>query len=300
MKKFGKKLVLSGLALAATAATLSTSTYAWYVNNPSSNVTGATAATSSAGSDGSILVSKTGAEKTFYKNIVFDAQSSALTPVTSADGKTFNTQEGTSAAASAYVTYTFYVMADAAGTFTLSCAASNETPTFRSQTAVANTAQNNGLPTEVSNGEAFTKNAADAMYMSITVTPYKVTEVEGVATETEDTVNATTKVVALNNGGFTWSADTNAPTGGFATGGDAHKYYAQYLSTTAPTENTALTTAIGTNKIGTDGLEFNVGSVKSKVDIIFWLEGGDVDCFNSCAGQNFTFDFTLDYEKATA
>lgn len=286
MKKFGKKLVLSGLALAATAATLSTSTYAWYVNNPSSNVTGATAATSSAGSDGSILVSNTGEATEFFKNISLTPAASTykLEPITTTDGKAFKTQGGDDAAATQFIKYTFYVKADAAGTFKLVCAASNETATFLSQTAMDNTGDTGaetGLPTNVDAGQAFTKNAADAMYMSITITP--------------DGGSASTTIVPLTDGGFTWATDSNKPTGDFAAGGNAHDYYAQILSTTAPTEN-ELTTAT----IGDSGTSFNVGTAKSKVEIVFWLEGGDIDCFNSCAGQNFTFDFTLKYTKSNA
>ena len=58
MKKFGRKLVLSGLALAATAATLSTSTYAWYVSNTSADVDGGTAATMAGTSSGNLLVAQ--------------------------------------------------------------------------------------------------------------------------------------------------------------------------------------------------------------------------------------------------
>lgn len=56
MKKFGRKLVLSGLALAATAATLSTSTYAWYVTNTTADVDGGTAATAGTSVGGNLLV----------------------------------------------------------------------------------------------------------------------------------------------------------------------------------------------------------------------------------------------------
>ena len=102
------KLALLGASTAALAATLTTSTYAWYVSNKQADVKGGTGTTGAAGSDGSVLVSWTGADGEWFKEINFaddaDAIKRELSPIHfDSDGFYGINANGTKASA-AYVT----------------------------------------------------------------------------------------------------------------------------------------------------------------------------------------------------
>jgi len=308
------KIALMGGSITALAATLTTSTYAWYVSNKTATVGTATGATAAGTADGSILLSWDGNDDTYYKSLewtdtnapgtaiqtagVFtvqlnpvlyvpatstfkDRESYKLTEDTALDGsKTYYTQaagvftavttpnvanigtyyEQTSAGAATtagYVQFSMYIKADATTNVTI-------TPTMANTTDAGDV---NGLKQiayvdtgSVTAGQSFIVNSFNAMYYSLNV---------------DDAATATAVV----------AAPASTAIAGAVTPGDAHTYYEEV---TGEVLTAASKAAVTTQALTT----LSVGTTAKKLTWTIWLAGNDADCYNSCAGQSFSFALT--------
>lgn len=196
------------------------------------------------------------------------------------------------------LSFKFWLKSSAAGTAAITVKADNTTTTAVPQTALTGT----GLPSSVNQGDQFTVDAMHALRMEITQTNY----LNGVAGTTTSNVYQVDELAKGKDGASKYStaASTAATRQSgaitFATGGDANAYYFAILDEipygtgasgastdsktgTAPEEAVALTLEANNDTL----LEFNV-----------WLEGSDADCFDSCRGQSFTFDFDFAFTAA--
>jgi len=265
------KLALSGAAVAALAATFSTSTYAWYVSNKQASMTNGAGATGAAGSDGSILLSWTGNSGKWYKEISFaDADAvktvNALEPVSydSTDGKFYgiagNGAKG--AESSSYITFTLKIKSDAA----TAQAPVNVNPvmTLGTTKQEGNVGQVAYVGTNLPNAAGTVENVAPSKGSTFTVNAIK-------ALYAQQTVASTTPTYFI--------PDTTA------TGGNAHDYYTAVTGKT-PYVTSPVTTTSGLGQISL------TSSDPVSIKYVIFLDGGDADCFNSCAGWNITFSLT--------
>jgi len=145
-------------------------------------------------------------------------------------------------------------------------AAANPAPTaatFGSNTYYV--AQTNGLPGKELN-DLFTVDALKAMYVQQTV-----------AFTTPDVSYVAADAVGVKQ---TSCTDTEP------TGANAHTYY------NAVTGNTVVW---GNQPAASTGLNtfYITGTEEVVVKYVIFLDGGDVDCFNSCVGQNFSFELSF-------
>ncbi len=289
MKKIGFKLLLSGVALAACAATLSTTTYAWYVTNSEANASAIKGSTASAASSGNILVAKnlTGDPTkpgSFMQNISFDGDTTnvkvptnGLNPV-SKDTETIAPATGATgwhsvdlspvAEADAYMTFDIWVLSTKETTVNVELTTTNttETAAIKKQTCYNAT----GAP--VAQDAQFAIDAVEALRME--VTQGETSTVYSVKTLSTGYTSPT---------GFTAATDTT----------DAQAYYKALLgedpkggvSVAAPTATLTSITV--------------VANTATKLSFKVWLEGTDKMCFDSCAGQTFTFDFKFSISNST-
>lgn len=84
----------------------------------------------------------------------------------------------------------------------------------------------------------------------------------------------------------------------FSEGGDANKYYYAVLGDSPA--NTTFGTGASTDANSGASKWANM-SLTANTDTLFefriWLEGSDADCWDSCKGQDFTFDFDIDFTE---
>ncbi len=272
MKKFGRKLVLSGLALAATAATLSTSTYAWYVTNTTADVDGGTAGTAGTSISGNLLVAQDveGVAGAYSNKISLEGtytQSPRLNPVTKNEDSTtgwINVDGEEVETTAAYQEVSFWVLSTDATEVNVATTIANATTSFVDQRLLNATGKPTGAEGDLAINSTFHKDAVEALRFEVLV--------QG------------TSVGVFDAKGMYADYATKA---GCATGGDANAYYAAVMggapvggvTVEAPTE--------AFNKITV------VAAEETKVTIRIWLEGTDADCFDSCIGQDVTFSFDL-------
>ena len=256
------KFALLGASTAALAATLTTSTYAWYVSNKQATMSAGSGSTGSAGSDGSILLSWTGNEGKWFKSISF-------TDADAADYKTVNplqpvhydtdnfygiTSTGAKGGVSAdYITFTLKIKSDAA----TAQSPVNVTPVMTITTTRQDT--NHGQVAYVADGLPTGEENGGTFVVDAKKALY--------VQQTVGSANPTYMVVDSQG-----------------TGGDAHEYY------TAVTGNTPWVSApVATTGLGQ--ISLTSGAAVDLTYVIF-LDGGDLDCFNSCAGWDITFSLT--------
>ena len=294
------KLALMGASITALAATLTTSTYAWYVSNKTANVKPVSGATDSAAGDGSISLSTSGVYSEYYKTISLDAAANyngvdtnvKLAPVTTANGTSFIKDDGKAAATTAYYKYEFYVKAEKACTIIPTITITNTTETAPTQINYS-TAASNPVTGEAEKGKAFTIDATKAMYMSQSTVigdPYTGTNADqafkaaslqtGAITGQANAIVDGAKFVV--NGSSAISSYANVATGG------AHAYYEEIMGTAPAYVEKDLYTKTAT-AIGNITLAANT---PQKVTYYLWLDGADDQCFNCCAGQDFTVAFS--------
>lgn len=304
MKKLGFKLLLSGVALAACAATLSTTTYAWYVSNSEANATAVGGSTAAAGGDGNILVSKNkegDATKpaAFQQNISFNGDTTnvkvptkGLNPVSkdveAGEGVTALKPTGENvtptgwhsvdlsavATTDAYMTFDIWVLSTKATSVTVELTTKNTT----AETSVTKQTCYNasGAPADIAQGATFAIDAVEALRMEID--QYNCTDAAG--TLPESVTN--TGVYSVKAISKSYSSPSYFTTPGSA---DAQDYYNALLGKLpdggdTQDDPTATFTTITV-----------VANKPTKLSFKVWLEGRDSLCFDSCAGQTFTFDF---------
>ncbi len=313
------KLALSGVALAAVAATLGTSTYAWYVSNTTASVTGAQGSTAGADTQGSLYAASPTMHQNnrWSNNIALGASdytaANALVPVTkvtSAATSAFSaTQASTwsaptgefadksgadvSKANGAYLEFDFYLisrgqedkMVGVTPTLTISNATSVFTTTQKAYTG-------SYLPGQsLATGSTFKVDAVHALRVEITNS----------AAATASTATTTTSITTVH------SADSdfetyNSPSSFTPTTStsDANNYYASLVNgvnlygCSERTENEVKSlhgsTALPSNPWGVFYIK---NEVETHLTFKVWLEGTDKDCWDSCVGQQFKFDFSF-------
>lgn len=280
------KLALMGASITALAATLTTSTYAWYVSNKVANVTGGTGVTGSADSDGSVLLSWNGTSKwgktlTFGETGAPAISGAKLMPVhqhraeDTNNGKYFKLgsngySEGTTAATANtdYIEFTLYAKTESADgvdvqvSFVVNNTVASASVNSLKQLAYVDASK--GAPTGLVAGQEFIKDALDAMY--IRQNYGSTEELCPVAGALKGTTNITPDA-----------------------GGNAHTYYknvagiTQTLFAEAPETGTYVKSAFS---------NIHLTQTATAITYQIFLEGGDVDCFNSCAGQTFAFEIS--------
>lgn len=280
MKKFGRKLVLSGLALAATAATLSTSTYAWYVSNDNAKVTGANTAVTGGEVGGNLLVAA---------NTVVDGKDTADIYSSSADisnglaNVTLNpfhlvkTTEGETTTYS-YVNEKGETVGEAAAcqVFKFWVLSSEKTEIYVSTTA-ANTTTSSEIVKQTSYNKSYSAGST-AVNSQFYVDA-------GNALRYSVQIGADAAPTFYDNDKFT---STYTALSGAATGGNAHQYYNAILGT--PVKYAEDEAALSTSEF----TKFTVEKGKETlITIKVWLEGADTECFDSCRAQKFTYTFDL-------
>ena len=317
------KLALMGASITALAATLTTSTYAWYVSNKTATVEKMDGATSAGTADGSILLSWDNSTDSYYKTLSWtdakapqnvvtgttvgevttyaftqkldplyyvaaDSSFKFIESYAKADSydstKTYYTKSGTTyteatvasaeafaqgeyylqknsgaAKTTGFVRFSMYIKADADTTVTITPTMKNTTPS-----TVANSLKQIAYaPTgSVGQGESFLVDAFDAMYYSLNI----------------DTSTTAAAVVAAPTSGKMAAAN------GAVKPGAAHSYYETVTGEDLlpAYEAEPVTTALSTLDLDAD--------TPVKLTWTIWLAGNDVDCYNSCAGQSFSFE----------
>lgn len=306
MKKIGFKLLLSGVALAACAATLSTTTYAWYVTNSEANASAIQGSTASAAASGNILVAKnkdaTGAEPgSFMQNISFAGDTTnikvptnGLNPV-SKDTEALKPESVTDlgwhgvdlspvAAADAYMSFDIWVLSTEETTVNVELTTKNTTLVDATGAALTGDA----LTTKVADLQQTCYNASGAPVAQ--GDPFVVDAVE--ALRMEVTQGATSTVYSVKTLSNTYTSPTGFTAATATT--DAQAYYKALLGKDpdggiSVDDPTATLTSITVEKNTATKLSFKV-----------WLEGTDKMCFDSCAGQTFTFDFKFSINNSGA
>lgn len=290
MKKFGKKLVLSGLALAATAATLSTTTYAWYVVNPTAEANGMTASTTEATADASVYVSKNGTA--FSKTVTLEAgdylYAGELDPLTTDDGLKFKDVTGAdeTTAAANYVQFALWVKSDNNASVTPKLTVVNNTTEFTKQTAYQTVADN------AQSGTEFFVDAVQALRMSVYTFETAPANKDAV-TLPDDATASIYDVQSIHKGAedapYTPATDSVLES---ALTMDANEYYTQIMGAEA---GAAIDTEAATAQSTWSAITLEADKAVCMV-FTFWLEGADASCFDSCVGQDF--GFTIQFTAA--
>ena len=289
--KLRKKLLLSCAALAACATTMVSTTYAWYVNNPTAYANGATGSTADTDTTGSLSISKTGDNGSWYKSITLtDANNANLSPTHYIDGNFFTLDDSAGTADDPvdvtvndnvnnnYIKITLYLKADANGTVDLVLTTTNTTPAenYKSQASLSDT---NKAP--VGKGESWYSDAYNAMYIERVI-----------YTTTTDPYDTTATAVNTLVGETDTYSRTAAGTVSITTGGNANAYYEEIKEETL---SDAAKTVPATANMGQIALTANT---PVKVEYRIWLEGADPDCFNACTNQSFTFALKYNFTKS--
>lgn len=262
------KFALLGASAAALAATLSTSTYAWYVSNKTATIDEYTGTTASAVADGSIRISWTGDSESYYKDLSWDDDDAdddhmnALAPAhfVSQAGATYTFHDVSEGAEDGYIQFSMYIIADKDNTTVTPTITIENKTSSTTLNAIKQIAYNGDCP--VDQGKSFVCDALDAMYVGL----------------------------SENDAATKWKA---APTAGKlasgtnASNGKAHVYY-QHLVGALPTN---FDSPVSTSSTWST---LTVGTTAKKLTWTIFLDGGDVDCWNSCGGQ--TFDISLSFQ----
>ena len=275
------KIAIAGAALAATAATLGTSTYAWYVSNVEATATGVVAQMQDS-TGGSIYISKNGTK--FQSEVAYDMTTDFVAnntpgnvtaeffPITTADGLAFTNDEGTAETGKKLV-FTTWLKSDSAVTVAPHLSVTNTTanPASKAQTLYADVNADHGA------GSTMTVDVVEALRMAVVVDDAQTATIYDVKAIAD---SYTTPTGFVGSTGLQVSRSDNL--------GAAHGYY---FDVTGEAPHTTAAASAGTSW-GNISLTANTAK---KLKFIFWLEGADDECFDSCAGQtvSFAFNYTL-------
>jgi len=319
------KLALSGVALAAVAATLGTSTYAWYVSNTTATVGGANGSTAGAETVGSLYAATNAmyAEGSWSNKITLaagtDYTSNALMPVTKitsdkttayntarklADSTASDVTPSSSTgfvdkeaaemkvADGAYLEFSYWLVSRGGNNVkvTPSLTISNTTTDF---TSTQKAYSGSYLPgTGLVLGNTFKVDAVRALRVEIT---NSATVSSSSASASTAASTQTTYLADRDFEAYTSPTDFTAPEDG-----DANRYYDSIVNGV---------NLYGCGALGTGAKNCCVSEVEgaankwgafwlapetpTQLTFKIWLEGTDKDCFDSCIGQKFSFDFTF-------
>lgn len=266
--KLRKKLIMSGVALAACAATLTSTTYAWYVSNANATVSNITGNTAAASATGNLFVAHSTAQGAvdgeYSPAIDFaDGGHKTTTQLTPANldttGKWTDKFAADISSSNPYFEYKFFLWSTKEATVNVDFTVTNTTATLPTQTVYSN------VGTGVAAGGDLTVDAIYALRMSVdidgVINYYDVASAAG--------YTANTPAAALN----------------------AHDYYAQVAGSMpagcVTTETLDIKTTMDTWTVVPSETEGQL------VTIRVWLEGADIHCFDACAGQSFDFDLAF-------
>ena len=323
------KFALLGASAAALAATLSTSTYAWYVSNKQADIEAGSGTTGTAETDGSILLSWTGNNDTWFKTLNFQDSDSTLTGTelspthyvagtSNAYGAFYainDTNGGKGAESTKVIKFSVYIISQSnVTTITPTITLSN----WSGSTTQVAYADNYKLATTYDSEATYYKATTDATGTTYTETTvadatafaagtFYVAQDAGLPTKVQKgktfsvhpkystyvQQNLTPTAAAATLSYYQVDGDSSANN---YTDGNAHSYYEAVsgvaVGAWAQTSNYAEASANGLSTFG-----LTAGTAK-KIDYVIFLDGGDTDCFNSAAGYSFNFD--LKFEVTTA
>jgi len=203
------------------------------------------------------------------------------------------------------LTFKFWLKSSAAGNAAITLKVDNTTATANTQKALAGT----GLPainsTDVVQGQSFAVDAVHALRMKLDKTPYTTNASTNALEEKTASITHNTYQVDALADNYNTANTTAATTNGiaFATGGDAGTYYkaimgyAPFNTTGFGTENgTGVSTDNGSGDAPSTTVNVSLGADEDTLlSFSVWLEGSDADCFDSCRGQSFKFDFEFNF-----
>lgn len=317
------KLALSGVALAAVAATLGTSTYAWYVSNTTATVSGAQGTTAGAATVGSLYAATNEMKEAgnWSNNITLaegtDYTSNALMPATKitsdkttaynkglkyadSNASTFTPSSSTgfvdkagaelTVAKGAYLEFSYWLVSRGGNNVkvTPSLTISNTTTDFTDATKQKAYSGSNLPGTSLATGSLFKVDAVHALRVEITNSQVVADSSASASTA------ASTQTTYLADRDFeAYSSPSNFTAPG---SGDANLYYNSIVNGVnlygcgqLSDKNCCVSEVEGaTTKWGTFWL---APETPTKLTFKVWLEGTDKDCFDSCVGQKFRFDF---------
>ena len=299
------KFALLGASTAALAATLTTSTYAWYVSNKTATVKAGEGHTGSAGADGSVLLSWNGAAQNavWAKELSFtDTTNGApnitnvkLTPVHD-DGTGFfgvntdGTKPQTDLAANlttgagSYLQFTIYAKTESSTpiSVTPSIVINNTTQALTGLEQLAYVGTADGSP--VAAGTNFVYNCLDSLYVKQSTTA----STGSGNSATAGALTANTYVAASKSG----TRGTTTVSSGWTDHGEgnAHSYFANVAN--VDLADIWVKTPACTDSGNDAGTLSDLVLTQDYIAITYtiFLDGGDEDCFNSCAGQDISFE----------
>lgn len=297
MKALKRKLFLSVASLAVCAATLVSTTFAWYVSNTTAEVQRVSGSTAGAGTDGNLLVAQDKGPDTTeellswgqYIAEVTPSVNTQLNPTTKATAAASGVEVGDwvdkegkliaaadAASGQPYLQFEFWVLSTGEQEeVTIEYTLTNTTTDLTPQ-KVYNTT---GAPSSLALGDTFTSDACRALRMDVfTSTLLDVTTLTPIG-------NA--KNIELDKAATGYQTKT-----GCVDTGNAGTYYKQIVN------------KIGYGTNGTSGASTDSGlkawtsfaispNTPLKLTFRIWLDGTDVNCFDSCVGQTFALKFNL-------
>ena len=305
MKKLGRKLILSAVALGAVATTAVSTTFAWYVSNDTVSSNAITGKTESAASD-ALQISLDGAEwKT--KVTPIDSDNSFQPVAYNSSAKKYYLMDGTTevdANSSSVLHFSLYFRNLSAATGTkLYMKAFNLQNTTSKYTNLPLLAD---LTTTIKQNTTYNVDLLRTLRANITVTPITVTNAGEQASDGTSGTAATT--------GYTLSGYHNKDVQGYqadtldetdATGYNAHTYYntvkglssgnTGYIDTTDSDGNADDS---ATNMYNTIGNYIDLGTCNGttyvKVDFVIYESGWSLACFDAVKAQTISLamDFT--------
>lgn len=326
--KLRNKLILSCAALAAVATTAVSTTFAWYTANTEVSAEGITASTKT-GSNETLLISKTGAQKSWGAKATFNMTASASMVPLEYDNGTYYEWDITESKAHDATTpktvagtlengvyndkfLSFMLYFKSGSTDNLNVNLKNITlvnTTAATELPNKTTLTETGLPSGV--GTTYTVN----MFRALTFATNSAASTEvtnGYAAQAKS--GATTTRTPYSVHGYQTAADSlGAST--VVSGYSAHQYYdaikGTTLATLDKTNSETLTAMPVKDNSGAFASQINIGqtgaggALNGAVDNILavrfdiYLDGWDIACFDACQGQTFTLALEFASSKVT-
>ena len=331
--KLRNKLILSCAALAAVATTAVSTTFAWYTANTEVSATGITAATKS-GANETLLISKTGAQKSWGASVDLEmTASNVLVPLeydsTGDTYKTWNMTTSTTTGGPALtqapsaVTSSNGIYQGEYLSFMLyfkSGSTDNLKVKLKNLTLV-NTTAAAGLPTKTIMTETGLPTMSSTTYKVDALRALTFATNAGSSTEVDSgyaNQSSSATRVAYNLHNYQTVNDSfGAKT--VTSGYNCHEYYDAIKGTDITTAAAALSNQSETLtampvadssgafasaiELGTTGAgSSTAGALDSILAIRFdvYLDGWDIACFDACQGQTFTIALEFASEKVTS
>ena len=330
-------MILSCAALAAVATTAVSTTYAWYTANTEVSAGGISAATKT-GSNETLLISKTGAQKSWGANVTlnitptnemiplaYDATNDTYLKWNISNNSTTSSTGNSTAVAAAPSTAlgTTYVNAEYLSFMLYFKSGSTDNLNVKLKNiTLVNTTATTGLPTKsvmttTGLGSVSTVTYKVDMLRALTLATNAGASTEVASGNAAQSTDATRTAYSLHN----YQTVNDSFGGASATGFSAHEYYDAIKGTDVATAAAALTTPNQSESLTampvkdesgafasmiTIGQTGAGGAANGAVDNILavrfdmYLDGWDLACFDACQGQTFTLALEFASDKVSA